>query len=187
MAIPEHKVSEQERVTLEKAEIMARAQDRIQAALVQGEVTAADDGTGRKVRAFVAPVEKNTKYLVKKGDVVLKKNPASPDGEGAAHRKGDVYVEFIDSICVLDEAEPDFEVKLEWCESHPKICRNITDPFTEAWAYFKGLQVETAYQDRRLPQNVDIERLLAGDASGNAVKHSAVERARQRAAVLQEN
>ena len=99
-------------------------------------------------------------------------------------REGDVWVEFIDGIVVLSETENTVEIK--WCEDNPAICRDISDPMTEAWAYMKEMQVPTANQEARLPVSIDVEAILRGDARGSKTPHSSVTRARDRVASMNE-
>lgn len=184
MSTYEQEVSEQAKLAEQKAKIMSQAQNRVQAMIDAGEIAAAPDNSGRKVRAYVAPVERNTRYLVKAGEPVAIRDPNSPTGERLTQRKGDIFVDFVDGICVLDDSDPDFVLKADWCDAHSALCRDITDPFTEAWAYMTELKHETSSQSARLPKDINIEKILRGDPSGNVVPHSTVERARERAESL---
>lgn len=160
----------------EKAAAMARAQTAIAERLVSGPAAVAPV-EGEKLRAFVAPVEKNTRFLVVAGKPLTVNDPNSPRGKRMYEREGDVWVEFTDGLCVLT---PDQTQELAWCESNPEICRDVSDPMTEAWAYMKEMQVPTASQDARLPASINIEAILRGDSSGSQAPHQTVQRARER-------
>jgi hypothetical protein len=186
MATYEEEVSQQAKVAAEKRAILERARNVVQTMVENGQIAAAADTPERRVEAFVSPVERNLRVLVKAGELTQVRDPNSPTGMRDVGRVNDVVIEFIDGICVLDESDPHFAEKLAWCQEHPETCRDIRDPYTEAWAYMKELQTTTANQEGRLPQNIDLERILRGDPSGNRVPHSRVERARDRAESLKQ-
>lgn len=160
----------------------AAAVERAQAALA----AMADAGMIAKgesddtVVAYVAPVEKNTRFLVKPGTPLTVNDPNSPRGKRMYEREGDVWVEFTAGICVLTKGEDD--EKIAWCDAHPEICRSAADPMTEAWVYMKEMQIATANRDATLPASIDVEALLRGDPRGSKVAHETVTRARDRAA-----
>jgi hypothetical protein len=167
-----------------KAAQKAAAMERAQAALASNLAAGVGIGDAESdVRAFVAPIEKNTRFLVKAGTPLTVNDPNSPRGKRMYEREGDVWVEFIDGIVVLN---PEDTLAIAWCEENPAICRDIFDPMTEAWAYMKEMQVPTANQEARLPGSIDVEAILRGDARGSKTPHQSVQRAKDRVNSLNE-
>lgn len=180
----EAEVSQAAQLQADRAAIKERAMENL--AKLGGEGRLKGEGNVKTV-AFFAPVEKNTRYLVKAGEPEVIKDPNSPRGTRMTERFGDVWLQFIDGIAVLNMEDKEDQQRIEWCASHPEICRNIEDPMTEAWAYMKELQKPTSWRDATLNPNINIERLLQGDAGGNTVRHSTVDHAREQVAKANES
>lgn len=123
---------------------------------------------------FVAPAHLNEKVLVKAGVVKMRSNPGSPM-DMAVQRDGDIWARFQDGILVTEDP-----LIIAWCVAHPEFCRDAADPQTKAWAILVEAQTETSSRDSRLPKNMDIGRLLAGDVTALAPEGSIVDRALRR-------
>lgn len=158
---------------VEKAAAMERAQSIIKAAHEAGAVPITDEAPTNR-RCFIAPIEKNTRFLVASGKVNQIRDPNSPTGMRDTFRSDEVWVEFHDGIAVF---EPEQETEIAWCEANPAICRDIQDPMTEAWAFMKEAQTPLANRDAVLPQNMNVDAALVGRPGG--VGHGAVQRARE--------
>lgn len=177
MSTYEQEVAAQAKEAVSREEVTAKVKERLANLVTSGQVDLAVETPGN-YRAFVAPVEKFTRYLVKAGTPKAIRDPNSPTGERLVSRDGDIFVEFQDGIVVLNADDETDAVKIAWCEAHGAVCRDIDDPFTEAWAYMKELQQETARVEKRLPESVNLEAILRGDTKGSRVPHDAVNRAR---------
>jgi hypothetical protein len=171
------------RIDTERLAKIEKAQVAVAALTEAGLTSAPADASSPRVIAFVAPVEKNTRFLVTAGKPLTVNDPNSPKGKRMYEREGDVFVEFVSGICVLTPGVNDVEIA--WCNAHPEICRDASDPMTEAWLYLKEQQVATASKDAGLPSSIDIEALLRGDARGSKVAHETAQRARERAASVE--
>jgi hypothetical protein len=160
----------------ESAAAMEKAKAIIADKLATGDV-AADESKGGKspLRAFIAPVEKNTRYLIGAGKINQIVDPNSPTGKRDTFRDDEVWVEFHDGLVVLTPGEHDKQI--EWCESNPETCRDIQDPLTEAWAFMKEAQQNLAGREAVLPQSLNVDAALSGRPGG--VAHGGVQRARE--------
>jgi hypothetical protein len=158
----------------QSAAAMEKAKAIIAEKLASGVVTVPEEDADNR-RCFIAPVEKNTRYLVSAGKINHIVDPNSPTGRRDTYRNDEVWVEFHDGLVVLEAGTDDKQI--EWCEANPAICRDIMDPMTEAWAFMKEAQEDLAYRERVLPKNLDIDASLMGRAGG--VPHSGVQRAKE--------
>ena len=109
-------------------------------------------------RAFVAPVEQNTRFLVKPGQVSQIRDPNSPTGQRDAMRVGDKFAQFTGGTLVTDD--PDI---IAWCEAHEEICRDAELSSTVIWYNLKLGQTPLATQDPSLPSSIDIDGLMRGE------------------------
>jgi hypothetical protein len=160
----------------ESAAAMERAQAVIAEKLATGKVEGFEDRPGKVIqRAFIAPVEKNTRYLIGSGKINQIVDPNSPTGKRDTFRDDEVWVEFHDGLVVFDPVTE--AVKIAWCEKNPEICRDIQDPLTEAWAFMKEAQQNLAGREAVLPQSLNIDAALQGRPGG--VPHTGVQRARE--------
>lgn len=182
-AIRETEVAAESSLIAQRAAIRDRAAENLAKLGGEGRIKGENNA---HVRAFFAPVDKNTRFLVKEGKYESIKDPNSPRGTRLTERDGDIWLQFIDGIAVMDTTKAEDQVRLAWCEANPAICRDIEDPMTEAWAYMKELQYPTATHDSRLSPNINIERLLTGDPSGNTVRHRTVDHAREQVSKMNE-
>jgi len=179
MATYEQEVAEQAKDAVSRAEVTAKVKEKLADLVTSGKVDLESDIPTGNYRAFVAPVDKFTKFLVKAGKIRSIRDPNSPTGQRDVARDGDIFVEFQDGIAVFSADDTSDMVKIAWCEAHPKICRDIDDPYTEAWAYMKELQQETSTAGKRLPESINLEGILRGDPNSGKVPHDAVGRARR--------
>jgi hypothetical protein len=115
-----------------------------------------DDG----YRTFVAPVEKNTRFLAKAGEMVFFRDPNSPIGKREVAREGDVWVVFTNGIVTTKDP-----IVIAWCEANPDICRDANDPRAKNWADLKERQVPTASREALLDRGMDVDELLYGDSA----------------------
>jgi len=129
-------------------------------------------------RVFVAPIEKNTKYLVKAGTMVRFRDPNSPTGMRDAAREGDIWAQFSNGVLVTDIPEV-----IAWCLGNKDICRPADDPRTAAWAQLKERQVPTAERESQLDPGFDVEATIFGEETDKPLfpvkEGSLVERARE--------
>lgn len=162
---------------MESAAAMERAKAVIAEKMATGSVALDNDSKGDKVpqRAFIAPVQKNTRYLIGAGKINQIVDPNSPTGKRDTFRDDEVWVEFHDGLVVYTPGEDDKQIA--WCEAHPETCRDIQDPLTEAWAFMKEAQQNLAGREAVLPQSLDIDAALMGRPGG--APHSGVQRARE--------
>ena len=174
----EQEVAAQAKAVVTRAEVTAQVKEKLSGLVASGAVDLTADTPGN-YRAFIAPVEKFTRFLVKAGKPKAIRDPNSPTGERLVSRDGDIFVEFQDGIAVFNVDDTEDAVKISWCVEHPKICRDIDDPFTEAWAYMKEMQQETSTAGKRLPESIDLEAILRGDPNSGKVPHGGVGRARE--------
>lgn len=170
---------------VERAEIADKAREHLSKMVAEGSLKL-DVDESKDIRAFVAPIERQTRFLVKPGKVRQVKDNNSVMGERDVARDGDIFVEFNDGICVLDASNPEDAIRIAWCEAHDAICRDVSDPFTEAWALIKELTTPSARNESRLPAGMDVEAVLRGDPAGIMGTHSATRRAKQQAAQARE-
>lgn len=172
-------IDEQGEATKAKARESAAAMERAQAVIAEklasGPIADGSISSQSNLRAFIAPVEKNTRYLISSGKINQIVDPNSPTGKRDTFRDDEFWVEFHDGLVVLS---PETEAKqIAWCEGHPTICRDIQDPLTEAWAFMKEAQLDLAGRERVLPKNLDVDAALTGRPGG--VPHGGVQRARE--------
>ncbi len=179
MASYEQEVAEQAKDAVSRAEVTAKVKEKLADLVTSGKIDLEADAPSGNYRAFVAPVEKFTKFLVKAGKTKAIRDANSPTGQRDVSREGDIFVEFQDGIAVFNADDPIDMVKIAWCVDHAKICRDIDDPYTEAWAYMKELQQETSTAGKRLPESINLEGILRGDPNSGKVPHDAVGRARK--------
>jgi len=129
---------------------------------------------------FVAPVEKNTRFLVKAGKMVRFRDPNSPSGYRDAAREGDIWAQFSNGVLVTDVPEV-----IAWCLENKEICRPADDPRTAAWAQLKEKQVPTAESPPQIDPGFDVEGTIFGEETGKPLfpvkEGSLVERARKAA------
>lgn len=109
-------------------------------------------------RVFIAPIEKNTKFLVKAGTMVRFRDPNSPTGMRDAAREGDIWAQFSNGVIVSDVPEV-----IEWCLAHPEICRPADDPRAAAWAQLKERQQPTAEREAQLDPAFDVDATIYGE------------------------
>ncbi len=178
MASYEEVVADQAKGAVSRAEVTAKVKEKLVDLVASGKVDLSTTEHGN-YRAFVAPVEKFTKFLVKAGKSKSIRDPNSPTGQRDVSREGDIFVEFQDGIAVFNADDPTDMVKIAWCVDNPKVCRDIDDPYTEAWAYMKELQQETSTAGKRLPESINLDGILRGDPDSGKVPHDAVGRARK--------
>ncbi len=154
------------------------AQTTLAAAIADGKVVPAEIDSGRYV-AFIAPIEKNTRILITTGKPISFPDKDSPRGQKMVERDGDVWVEFHDGIIVLDTKDETDLQRVNWCLANPSICRDATDPMTEAWSVLKEGQSPLAWRDSIIAQSMDVDKALRGDPAGFSRAGSAAERARK--------
>lgn len=131
------------------------------------------------LRAFVAPKEPNTRFLVSPGRVVSFRSEQSPTGKRDMDREGDVWAVFTSSICATRDPEV-----IGWCEAHAGdeelhqewhhergtrardcgvdvgLCRDADWEATGEWAELKVLQTATSRRPQQLPSNYNVDRLF---------------------------
>lgn len=168
--------AEEREASLAARAAQAAAAANFAEAVASGQVAPAEP-TGRV--AFVAPVEANTKYIVKAGKPLAFPDKDSPRGQKMVEREGDIVVQFHDGLLVLDPAEEGFEEQLAWCEAHPEVCRNVSDPMAEVWFNMKQAQLDMSNREATMPKGVDIEAALRGDPRGYSTPGSITDRARK--------
>jgi len=164
-----------------KNTVVEQAQTALKKAIDEGKVVVDDIEKGRYV-AFVAPVEKNTRFLIKAGKPVSFADKDSPRGQKMVGRDGDLWVEFHDGILVLDTDDETDCLKVLWCVEHKAVCRDANDPLTEAWLVLKEGQSPLAWRDAVISQSMDVDKALQGDPAGFSRAGSAAERARKHVA-----
>lgn len=99
----------------------------------------------------------NAHILVKSGEPVYAPvGTHTPLGmRPVSHREGDKWAVFQGGVLVTDD--PDI---IAWCESHPEICRDASDPFAAEWAELKSAQLPTNTRDEMLPRTIDVDKLI---------------------------
>lgn len=157
-------------------------------ALDEGKVAPPPEGAVDGLRAFIAPNELNSTFLVRAGEPY---RPPSMSGFGGAGliplmgREGDLTIRFTGGICVTDDPE-----LIEWCEAHgpdsdlhrryheerdqdPRgcgvgsgLCRDASDPMTEIWAEFRAQQIPNARRDATISPGIDIDKALTRGMRG---------------------
>jgi hypothetical protein len=162
----------------------AAASAGLEAALAAGKVKTEPLPEGTVV--VVAPVERNTTYLVNPKERVIKSinDPNSPTGQRdmrpeSTPEKHDVWVAFKDGICIIDTTTADGQKQLAWASANTSICRDIADPMTAAWVQMKEAQTQTARREASLPTGLDVDALLRGDRSALRSGNVTADRARQ--------
>lgn len=132
-------------------------------------------------RGFVAPVETNTRFLIKAGTPFAVRDPNSPTGERLTRRDGDQFVQFHGGS--LTTNDPDV---IAWCEAHsvdpkaheayhkgrkdactlrqPEICVDVDHDQAAVWFYAKRAQLNLGNQEPSLPGNVDVGAFMRGEA-----------------------
>lgn len=124
-------------------------------------------------RGFAAPIEQNSRILVKPGKLVQIRDASSPTGMRDASRQGDKFAHFTNGVLVTDD--PDI---IKWCEEHPKTCRDVEDPMTSTWYMMRSAQIATKNREATLPSEVNVDAALAGDLSQLGGETKAVAAAR---------
>jgi len=147
-------VTPEERAILAQQEKEARAAEKALKRTKPLPTKVADEG----YRTFIAPIEKNTRFLAKAGEVVWFRDQTAPLGRRDISREGDVTVQFTNGI--LTTKDPDI---IEWCEANPDICRDAADPRTKVWADLKERQIATASREPLLERSLDVDELVYGD------------------------
>lgn len=108
-------------------------------------------------RTFVAAKQyENSKILAIPGTPIkMPPHPGmSPGITPYSQRDGDKFVKFSGGVLVTN----DYEI-IAWCEAHPQVCRDASDPRTQGWVTLKDMQTETASRDAVLPQSVDVDEM----------------------------
>ena len=160
---------------------LAKAAEGLDAAIREGTLEVDERPEGWAV--FVAPVQRNTRYLVNPTERRIHSivDPNSPTGKRQMSTDNDVWLEFRDGICIFDTRTVDGEKRLAWAQSHPEVCRNIDDPMTAAWVQMKEAQTPTSRKDNSLPTGLDVDALLRGDARAQRSGNATADRARRAA------
>ena len=137
-------------------------------------------------RAFIAPVHKNTKFLIEPGKPTI--TAAGSDMPAVAgmnypqgteiRRLGDVFIQFVGGICILDPDDPHYSRQLQWCEEHPEIARDAKDPTTDTWAVMKEGQTPLKDREPGFDPSVDVDAVMRGDMSSFARAGSIAAQAR---------
>lgn len=165
-----------------KNEVAAHAQETLSKLIESGALKESEAPVKGRFVAFLAPVEKNSQFLIQAGKVVSFPDKDSPFGQKLVHRDGDIFVAFHDGIAVFDLTDEEDVKRALWCEQNPNVCRNVSDPMTEAWAELKAGQQPLAGRDAVIPQSLDVDRALLGDPSGYSRVGSQAQRAREQLA-----
>ena len=129
-------------------------------------------------RAFVFPLHINFKQLVRAGTEPSFELQARNPGT-YSRRFGDVWLHVQGGILIIDPDTEEGALQLEWCEANPSICRDAMEPQTEIWAALKEAQTPTPRKEPSLPQNIDVDKVMAGDMSGFMEAESIAARARR--------
>ncbi len=169
-------LTEEARSVLEKQE---QATQALAQAKAEGKVKI--EAINPRYRVFVAPVERNTRFLINPAERTFFSitDPNVPGGKRNLSTDHDIWIEFHDGIADIDTATPEGKRILEWAQAHPELCRDIADPLTEPWAMLKFGQCPTSRSDETVAKGLDIDKLLAGDPRSVAVKNSMATRARE--------
>lgn len=168
------------------------AEERASAAPEEGRIKAAEalekegfpgsnEAESMGYRTFVAAREHSQgRFLVKPGKLVtIAPLPGSTPGIlPAITREGDVWASFSGGVLTTND-----ERVIAWCENHPKVCRDATNPTTPGWAALKDLQARVATRDVTLPPDVDVDAMFdfpeaLGQSSGGEDARALVEGAR---------
>lgn len=159
-------------------EVAQRAADGVMAAQAKALSKALADGA----RAFIFPYDAGGKLnllLSEPADcVVLTVMDAStPTGRRETMRKNDVFLEITNGVATIRPNDPYRELKLKWCESHPKRCREYNAPEADTWAKMIDAQLNKANREPSLDPSLDVDAIIAGDFSGLGKADSLVGRA----------
>lgn len=130
-------------------------------------------------RAFVFPNHVNFKALLRAGVLNQIRDANAPLGVRDMSRTGDIFLKVTGGMCVFDPSTEDGALQLAYCEAHPEMCRDAMAPETEVWAEMKRGQAQLVNKEPSIPQNLDIDKIMAGDFSGFAKAGSLTARARQ--------
>lgn len=127
-------------------------------------------------RAFVAPLHKNYRILVKAGPMGNQPHPNFP--QGIAARSGDIWLTFTGGIAIIDPSTPEGATQLAWCEKHADKCRDAFEAETEAWSSLKEAQAERPDAVPSLSPSIDVDALMRGDYSSLSARQTLAARAR---------
>ena len=137
-------------------------------------------------RAFVSGTVKTFRQLVQGGKpTTVYQGTEMPFLGGQApagvetRRLGDIFARFTGGILVVDPATEEGAIITAWCEAHPEVCRDATDPQTDVWVALKESQQNTSLKEPSLAPDMDIDKVMAGDYSGFGNTGSVGARARQ--------
>lgn len=120
-------------------------------------------------RGFVAPVERNTRFLAVRGEVVQLRDQNSATGKRDTQRQGDKWVEFHNGS--FTTSDPDL---IKWCEEHPNICRDSADPKTSLWFQIRFAQTKTSRRNPSLGAEANIDAFLDGETDKLGAEDPAV-------------
>jgi len=123
-------------------------------------------------RTFVAAEEyHNTRFLAHPGEAV-KAPIVAGNTSGVVPlitRIGDLFAEFNSGVLVTKVTEV-----IAWCEAHPQVCRDATDPRTPGWATLKAMQVSKANREAALGREIDVDAMAFPEIPGVAAAVAAV-------------
>lgn len=118
----------------------------------------------KEYRTFVAAEEHhNTRFLAQAGTPV--KAPVLAGSTSGIipliTREGDIFAEFTSGVLVTKVPEV-----ITWCEAHPQVCRDATDPRTPSWATLKAMQVSKANREAALGREIDVDAMAFPELPG---------------------
>lgn len=115
-------------------------------------------------KTFVSAEEfHNTRFLAHPGEAVR-----APILAGSTSgivplitREGDLFAEFHSGVLVTKVPEV-----IAWCQKHPSVCRDATDPRTPGWATLKAMQASKANREAALGQEINVDAMAFPDIPG---------------------
>ncbi len=117
-------------------------------------------------KTFVSSEEfHNTRFLAKAG-VAVKAPILAGSTSGIVPlvtRDGDLFAEFHSGVLVTKVPEV-----IVWCEEHPSVCRDATDPRTPGWATLKAMQTSKANREAALGREIDVDAMAFPPVPGDA-------------------
>lgn len=121
-------------------------------------------------RAFACPQAPNSERLIVPGKVEQIRDPNSPTGYRDHRRAGDVKIKFkgglwysADPQAADEQTLIDDKVRIDWCEKHPDITRDVEEPMTPVWFEIKRGQISTSRSEPSFSKGIDVDAALSGD------------------------
>lgn len=126
------------------------------------------DQNAPKFRGFICPQSPNGQWLVEPGVLEQVNDPNAPLGKRDHQRRGDIKLKFTEGQCLLNEDDPEDQVRIGFMLARPETFRDVMDVGAEIWFKLKQSQVHTSRSEPGIGGEVDVDAVMRGDINALA-------------------